>query len=100
MAISHAGGTSSNLGSIVLQNGPFAMRWRLLPVLEMGRNAGYLEYDNGVEAFRCFFGLVVRDIQIRVLLGEDGSLDEAQIAREAETATKQFFAHYGKKTQT
>ncbi|MBL4893046.1 MAG: TetR/AcrR family transcriptional regulator C-terminal domain-containing protein, partial [Rhizobiaceae bacterium] len=80
--------------------GPFAMRRRLLPVLVMGRNAGHLEFKNGAEAFSCFFGLVVRDIQIRVLLGEDVSLDKAQIAREAEAATKQFFALYGKKTQT
>ena len=99
MAISHSGSASSDLGSIVLQNGPFAMRRRLLPVLVMGRNAGHLEFKNGAEAFSCFFGLVVRDIQIRVLLGEDVSLDEAQIAKEAETATRQFFALYGKKNQ-
>jgi AcrR family transcriptional regulator len=98
MAISHAGSASSDLGSIVLQNGPFAMRRRLLPVLVMGRDAGHLQFDNGAEAFSCFFGLVVRDIQIRVLLGEDVSLNEAQIAREAGVATKQFFALYGKKS--
>jgi AcrR family transcriptional regulator len=98
MAISHAGSASSDLGSIVLQNGPFAMRRRLLPVLVMGRDAGHLQFDNGAEAFSCFFGLVVRDIQIRVLLGEDVSLNKAQIAREAGVATKQFFALYGKKS--
>lgn len=97
MAISQAGSASSDLGSIVLQNGPFAMRRRLLPVLVMGRNAGHLEFKNGAEAFSCFFGLVVRDIQIRVLLGEDVSLNEAQITTEAETATEQFFTLYGKK---
>lgn len=97
MAISHSGSASSDLGSIVLQNGPFAMRRRLLPVLVMGRDAGYLEFQHGAEAFSCFFGLVVRDIQIRVLLGEDVSLNDAQIKTEAENATKQFFALYGKK---
>ncbi len=97
MAISQAGSASSGLGSIVLKNGPFAMRRRLLPVLMLGRNAGHLEFKDGDEAFSCFFGLVVRDIQIRVLLGEDVSLDEAQIVREAEAATRQFFALYGKK---
>ena len=97
MAISQAGSASSGLGSIVLQNGPFAMRRRLLPVLVMGRNAGHLEFKNGVEAFSCFFGLVVRDIQIRVLLGEDVSLNKTQIKTEAKRATEQFFALYGKK---
>lgn len=99
MAISHAGSASSDLGSIVLQNGPFAMRRRLLPVLVMGRDAGYLKFENGGEVFSCFFGLVVRDIQIRVLLGEDVTLSEAQIAKKAGTATDQFFALYGKKNQ-
>ena len=98
MAISHAGSASSDLGSIVLQNGPFAMRRRLLPVLELGRDAGHLTFDNGEEAFSCFFGLVVRDIQIRVLLGENVSLNDAQITREAKVATQQFFTLYGKKT--
>ena len=100
MAISHAGSASSDLGSIVLHNGPFAMRRRLLPVLVMGHDAGHLAFDNGEEAFSCFFGLVVRDIQIRVLLGEDISLNEVQIEREAEVATQQFFTLYGKKKQT
>ncbi|PCI05439.1 MAG: TetR family transcriptional regulator [Hyphomicrobiales bacterium] len=97
MAISQGGSASSDLGSIVLQNGPFAMRRRLLPVLVMGRDAGHLEFKSGAEAFSCFFGLVVRDIQIRVLLGEDVSLNEAQIKTEAKKATEQFFALYGEK---
>jgi AcrR family transcriptional regulator len=97
MAISHAGNASSDLGTIVLQNGPFAMRRRLMPVLVMGRDAGHLEFSDSAEAFSCFFGLVVRDIQIRVLLGEDVTLNEAQIAKEAKAATKQFFTLYGKK---
>jgi len=100
MAISHAGSASSDLGTILLQNGPFAMRRRLLPVLVMGRNAGHLDFTNSAEAFSCFFGLVVRDIQIRVLLGEDVSLSEAQISGEAEAATKQFFALCGQKSKS
>lgn len=97
MAISHSGSASSDLGTILLQNGPFAMRRRLLPVLMIGRDAGHLEFTNGEEAFSCFFGLVVRDIQIRVLLGEEVSLSNTQIEREAKVATKKFFTLYGKK---
>ena len=55
MAISQAGSATSDLGSIVLQNGPFAMRRRLLPLLVMGRDAGYLEFTNGAEAFMLLF---------------------------------------------
>ena len=61
---------SDGLGAIVLENGPLAIRQRLKPVLEAGREARLLRFDSSEEAYRTFFGLVVRDTQIRLLLGE------------------------------
>ncbi len=69
LAVSHAGNGKTNLGSIVLENGPLAMRERLLPIFEIGRRNGFIEED-GDAAFRKFFGLVVGDTQIRALLGD------------------------------
>ena len=60
----------NGLGAIVLDNGRFTMGKRLKPVLEAGRDARLLRFDNSETAFRTFFGLVVRDVQIRLLLGE------------------------------
>lgn len=95
LAISHAGVDKAGLGTIVLENGPLAIRRRLKPVLEAGRAARLLDFSSAEDAYRSFFGLVVRDAQIRLLLGEDLILDEAQIAREASAATAQFFTLYG-----
>ena len=95
VAISHAGSAKSNLGAIVLANGRFAIGGRLKPLLEAGREAGLLEFDDAEEAFRTFFGLVGRDIQIRLLLGDGLKLSAADIAREAARATTQFFALHG-----
>ena len=95
VAIGHAGSGKDNLGAIVLENGRFAMAKRLKPVLEAGRRAGLLVFEDAETAFRVFFGLVGRDIQIRLLLGDWPGLTEAAIADDAARATKQFLALYG-----
>lgn len=95
IAITHAGSDRYGLGAIVLENGRRDMGRRLKPVLEAGRSAGYLKFADSEEAFRTFFGLVVRDVQIRRLLGDDFAPDEAEILSDAKQATAQFFALYG-----
>jgi AcrR family transcriptional regulator len=95
VAVGHAGAGTSNLGRIVLENGRFAIGERLKPLLEAGREAGLLAFDDTEEAFRTFFGLVGRDVQIRLLLGEAISLSQTDIEREAARATNQFLALHG-----
>ncbi|AQS41959.1 MAG: DNA-binding transcriptional regulator AcrR family [Candidatus Tokpelaia hoelldobleri] len=85
------------LGAIVLHNGLFAMAKRLQPLLELGREAGLLAFDDFNAVFRSFFGLVVGDLQIRLLLGDNPVLGAADIARQAHAATQQFFTLYGVK---
>lgn len=91
VAVAQAGSDGQDLGAIVLENGPFAMRRRLAPVLEAGREAGLIAFDDGETAFRTFFGLVVRDMQIRLLLGDRPRPTGEEIARDAVRATSQFF---------
>ncbi len=91
VAVSHAGSGKSNLGSIVLANGRFAIGERLKPLLEAGRTAGLLSFEDTEEAFRTFFGLVGRDVQIRLLLGDTLKLSAAAIEVDAKRAVDQFF---------
>lgn len=95
LAVSHAASEKSALGDIVLSNGPVAMARRLKPVLILGREAGLLDYDDIDDAFRTFFGLVVRDMQIRLLLGDQLEQTDPVVIRDARRATRQFFALYG-----
>ncbi|RIK83066.1 MAG: TetR family transcriptional regulator [Hyphomicrobiales bacterium] len=95
VAVAHAGSGRSNLGAIVLANGRFAIGGRMKPLLEAGREAGLLAFDDTETAFRTFFGLIGRDVQIRLLLGDRLDTSEEGIAREAARATRQFFALYG-----
>ncbi len=95
LAITHSVAEASGLGAIVLENGPLAIRKRLKPVLEAGREARLLRFDSSEQAYRSFFGLVVRDVQIRLLLGEAIHPTDAEIARDAAQATEQFLEIYG-----
>lgn len=95
LAVSHAGAEKHGLGGIVLENGPLAIRKRLKPVLEAGREARLLRFESSEEAYRSFFGLVVRDVQIRLLLGEPIVMGEVEIGRDAARATEQFLRIYG-----
>jgi AcrR family transcriptional regulator len=95
VAVSHAQSGKSNLGGIVLANGRFAIGERLKPLLEAAREAGLIAFDDTETAFRTFFGLVGRDVQIRLLLGDKLRLSAAEIARDAKRATQQFLALHG-----
>ncbi len=95
IAIGHAASQESNLGAIVLANGRLAIGERLKPLLEAGREAGILAFDDTETAFRTFIGLVGRDVQIRLLLGDARALEPAEIERDAGRATDQFLTLYG-----
>lgn len=94
VAIGQAAG-GAPLGIIVLENGRFALGKRLKPVLEAGRDAGLLMFDDSETAFRTFFGLFARDVQIRLLLGDRAILPSLRIKDEAAEATRQFLALHG-----
>lgn len=95
LAVGDAGVGQSGLGGIVLENGRRAMGRRLKPVLDAARDAELLDFSESEEAFRTYFGLVVRDVHIRALLGEGLGMDPAQIKGEAARACQQFLALYG-----
>ena len=95
MAIAHAGSGKSRLGEIVLYNGPFAMARRLQPIFELGREVGLIAFASNGEVFARFFGLVVGDIQIRALLGENKRPGRKAINTISQQAVAQFLALYG-----
>lgn len=95
VAVGQAALAKSDLGQIVLANGRFAIGERLKPLLEAGRKSGLLAFDDSEMAFRTFFGLVGRDVQIRLLLGDALTLSAAEIQRDAARATDQFLTLFG-----
>ncbi len=96
LAVSHAGNNKSSLGRIVLENGPYAMRTRLLPIFLKGQKSGLINV-RGDEAFRLFFGLVIADAQIRALLGDENKPSQNDIKQFAQSAVEQFLTLCGSK---
>ncbi|MEO0637781.1 MAG: TetR/AcrR family transcriptional regulator C-terminal domain-containing protein [Pseudomonadota bacterium] len=95
LAVSQAEAKSgAPLGQIVLQNGRFSTGPRLKPAIEAGMRARVLKDLDPEEAFRDFYGLTIRDTQIRILLGDDLRLSPKDIEAEAKRATAQFFTLY------
>jgi hypothetical protein len=54
-----------------------------------------LKFEDSDQTFRTFFGLVVRDTQIRMLLGEQRQPSEEKIVAQARRAREQFFTLFG-----
>ena len=100
VAMADAGSGRSDLGRIVLENGRFAIGERLKPLLEAAREAGLIAFEDTETAFRTFFGLVGRDVQIRLLLGDGLVLSENQIAVDAARAVEQFLRLHGRVSRT
>jgi AcrR family transcriptional regulator len=97
VAIAQAGSRTNTLGHIVLANGRFAIGKRLKPLLDAARSAGLLAFDDTETAFRTFFGLIGRDVQVRLLLGDQLKMTDRECARDARLATDQFLTLYGAK---
>jgi len=95
VAAAEAAAGKPELGRIVLSHGRFAIGARVKPLLEAAREAALLAFEDAEQAFRTLFGLMARDVQIRLLLGDPLELDKAQIAREATSIIDQFLALFG-----
>jgi AefR-like transcriptional repressor, C-terminal domain len=66
-----------------------ALNRAALAELGGGRAAGRLRIDDPAEAFQLLYGLVIQDLQIRVLLGEAPPPPDA-LAAQARTAVDRF----------
>jgi AcrR family transcriptional regulator len=99
LAIAHAGAEDvaggESLGAIVLKNGPRSMAARLAPILALGRKAGLIGPCDDEAAFTLFFGLVIGDLQIAMLLGDPARPDRAAAQARARLAVDRFLTLVG-----
>ncbi len=94
-AIGGAGEAGASLGHIVLQNGRFAMGRHLKPLFEAADAAGLVRVPDSEVAYQVYFGLLLRDTQIRLLLGEDLRLSKNDIWERARSARAHFMKIFG-----
>ncbi len=89
-AISSVNSKQSELGKLLLENGRFAMGRRIKPLLKAARKKSLINFKSDEETFRILFGLIVRDVQLRLLLGERLKYSKAKINKEAKLAVQAF----------
>ncbi|WP_331371511.1 TetR/AcrR family transcriptional regulator [Sinorhizobium chiapasense] len=97
LAIGQASREGSKLGHMLQERGRRQIGRRAAALLEAGRKAGLLAFDDAEEAYGALYGLVVSDWHLRMLLGEDPSEMKKGFSRRAERAVDAFLTLYGKK---
>jgi AcrR family transcriptional regulator len=95
LAIGQASRDGARLGHLVLDRGRRTIEARARALLEVGRSCGYLAYDDVSETYGTLYGLVVRDLHARLLLGDAAPSAPEDLARQARTAIDQFFRLVG-----
>lgn len=94
LAIGQAGNRDEHLGQLVLERGRRMIGLRAGALLDTGRRLGFLDYADRDDAFRTLYGLIVRDLHVRQLLGEVLAADETDFRAQAEAAIDRFFRLY------
>ncbi|MFD1326330.1 TetR/AcrR family transcriptional regulator C-terminal domain-containing protein [Mycoplana ramosa] len=83
------------LGRLLEERGRRQIGRRAAILLEAGRRAGLLAFDDADEAYGTLYGLIVTDAHLRMLLGEDPKALKKEFAGRAERAVTSFLALYG-----
>lgn len=93
LAVNRGAMTAPELAAVVLQHGRLTVGPILEQVLADLAAQGELDIPDPADAFRDLYGLVVRDTQIRLLLGEPPPAPDV-LARQADRGVEQFCRLY------
>lgn len=94
LAIGQASREGSHLGRFVLERGRRMIGIRAGALIEAGRGLGFLAFEDSDAAFQTLYGLIVRDVHVRLLLGDRLSGAEEDFEAQAIRAVDQFFSLY------
>lgn len=93
LAIGQASRDGSKLGNLLLERGRRQIDKRARGLIEAGRRSGYLRFDDLEDAYRSFYGLIVSDLHVRMLLGE--AQQAKDFSARARKAVSAFLTLYG-----
>lgn len=89
-------GTDSELAAHFYRTGPSASLGRIAAYLQRCHADGSLDIPDALLAAEQFYGLLNGHTQLRGLLGVQGPMGEAEMARRVDGAVRVFLAAYGK----
>ena len=97
LAIGQASREGGKLGRLLRERGRRQIGRRAAGLLEAGRKAGLIAFEDAGEAYGALYGLVVSDMHLRMLLGEDAGALRQEFSPRAEKAVAAFLTLYGVK---
>jgi len=97
LAIGQSSRDGSKLGKLLLEHGRREIDRRARALVDAGKRSSLLRFDDADEAYHTFYGLVVSDLHVRMLLGEPGLKD---IGRQAQKAVEAFLVLHGASNDT
>lgn len=96
LAIGQADRDDARLGKLLREHGRLPIELRARALIEAGRRHGLLGFADVRETFETLYGLIVSDLHVRYLLGEQPDTRLATIEERAKLAIHQFFRLYGR----
>jgi AcrR family transcriptional regulator len=95
LAIGQASREGSTLGRLLQERGRRQIGRRAAVLLEAGRKAGLLAFPDAEEAYGTLYGLIVSDMHLRMLLGEDAGVLKKEFSPRAQKAVDAFLTLHG-----
>lgn len=95
LSIGQSNRDDNRLGRLLRVRGKQMISAKARALLEAGRHRGYLKFDDAEEAYQVLYGLAVRDVHIRLLLGDHAKPEERDLKGQAETAVDRFYKLFG-----
>ncbi|MCK7613472.1 TetR/AcrR family transcriptional regulator [Roseibium sediminicola] len=95
LSIGQSNTNSNRLGHLLLVRGKHMISARARAMLDSGRRHGLLKFDDSEDAYQVLYGLAIRDVHIRLLLGEAASPAEKDLKSQAETAVDRYYRLFG-----
>ncbi|MDO6963417.1 TetR/AcrR family transcriptional regulator [Rhizobium alvei] len=95
LAIGQSSRDGSALGAMLLERGRRQIDKRAMNLLVAAKRAGLLDFDEAADAYEVLYGLIVRDLHVRMLLGEDISVLRKEFGSRADKAVDAFLRLFG-----
>jgi len=95
LAIGQSNRDDTRLGRLLLVRGKLMISARARALMETGRHLGHLRINDPEEAYQVLYGLAVRDVHIRLLLGDSPSSRDQDFSAQAEEAVDRFYKLFG-----
>ncbi|MEJ8474745.1 TetR/AcrR family transcriptional regulator [Roseibium algae] len=95
LSIGQSNRDDNRLGRLLLVRGKHMISAKARALLEAGRHRNYLRFDDAEEAYQVLYGLAVRDVHVRLMLGETASAEEQDLEGQAKVAVDRFYKLFG-----